>query len=337
MTWWQDRCKSSTPLWFTDVCLRGISQVMLQNNPLTGVLFLAAIVWASLAADAYRLAIAAILAVIVATLTAQWLRVDSDELESGLHGYNATLVGLALATFLTPGPLLWLYIVFGAIVSVIATLATFNVLKPWGLPALTAPFVLVAWLMLLASYGFAGLSGSSLPSGAVVGAYQSYHVDPLDILGFIQGVVKSISQVFLKADGVAALLLVAGLLVSSPAAAAFAVGGAIIAVATAHIMGAESQLITGGLLGFSPVLTAITLGTVFYRPSPRVAAYAALGAAFTVVAQAATRFFIPSADATHSASAKPALGRSMMAETPRRSHASSVSRRGCAAITMTRA
>lgn len=288
MTWWHDRCKSSTPLWFTDVCLRGIAQVMLQNNPLTGALFLAAIVWASVAADAYRLAIAAVLAVIVATLTAQWLRVDSDELESGLHGYNATLVGLALATFLAPGPLLWFYVVFGAVVSVIATLATFNLLKPSGLPALTAPFVLVAWLMLLASYGFAGLSGTSLPSGAVVGAYQAYHVDPLDIFGFIQGVFKSISQVFLKADGVAALLLIAGLAVSSVAAAAFAVAGAVVAVATAHVLGAESQLITGGLLGFSPVLTAIALGTVFYRPSLRVAAYAALGAAFTVVAQAAT-------------------------------------------------
>jgi urea transporter len=288
MTWWQDRCKSFAPLWFTDVCLRGIAQVMLQNNPLTGALFLAAIVWASFAADAYRLAVAAVLAVIVANLTAQWLRVDSDELESGLYGYNATLVGLTLATFLAPGPLLWFYVVFGAVVSVIATLATFNVLKPWGLPALTFPFVLVAWLMLLASYGFAGLSGTSLPSGAVVGAYQAYHVDPLDVVGFIQGVFKSISQVFLKADGVAAVLLIAGLLVSSPAAAAFAVGGAVIAVATAHLLGAESQLITGGLLGFSPVLTAITLGTVFYRPSPRVATYAALGAAFTVVAQAAT-------------------------------------------------
>ncbi len=287
MTWWQDRCKSSTPLWFIDVCLRGIAQVMLQNNPLTGALFLAAIVWASFAADAYQLAIAAILAVIVATLTAQWLRVDSDELESGLYGYNATLVGLTLATFLAPGPLLWSYVVFGAIVSVVATFATFNVLKPWGLPALTFPFVLVAWLMLLASYGFAGLSGTSLPSGAVVGAYQPYHVDPLDLFGFIQGVFKSISQVFLKADGIAAVLLVAGLFVSSPAAAAFAVGAAIIAVAAAHVLGAESQLITGGLLGFSPVLTAITLGTVFYRPSPRVAVYAALGTAFTVVAQAA--------------------------------------------------
>lgn len=298
MNWWNDRCKASKPVWFADICLRGISQVMLQNNPLTGALFLAAIVWASYAADAWRLAIAAILAVIVATLTALWLRVSSDELESGLFGYNATLVGLTLGTFLAPGPLLWLYVVFGAMVSVIATLATFNMLKPTGLPALTFPFVLVAWLMLLATYGFAGLSGASLPAGAVVGAHQAYQSAPLDVLGFISGVFLSISQVFLKADGVAALLLMAGLLVSSRAAAAFAVGGAVLAVATAHVLGAESDLITGGLLGFSPVLTAITLGTVFYRPSPRVAVYAAVGTAFTVITQAAmnvalTPFAVP--------------------------------------------
>lgn len=287
MGWWKDRCRSSRPVWFADLCLRGIAQVMLQNNPLTGALFLAAIVWASVAADASRLAVATILAVAVATLTAQWLRVDTNELESGLYGYNAALVGLALATFLEPGALLWFYVVFGAIVSVIATLAAFRALKPFGLPALTAPFVLVTWLMLLASYGFAGLSGSALPAGAVVGAYQAYPTAPLDAVGFIRGVFLSISQVFLKADGIAALLLIAGLLVSSRAAAAFAIGGATLAVATAHLFGAESDLITGGLLGFSPVLTAITLGTAFYRPSPRVAIYAATGTAFTVVTQVA--------------------------------------------------
>ena len=59
------------------------------------------------------------------------------------------------------------------------------------------------------------------------------------------------------------------------------------AVVTAHLLGAESDLVTGGLLGFSPVLTAIALGTVFYRPGLRVAVYAALGTVFTVVVQAA--------------------------------------------------
>jgi len=100
-------------------------------------------------------------------------------------------------------------------------------------------------------------------------------------------VLHSISQVFLKGSVVSALLLLAGLAVNSLAAAAFAVGGAILAVITAHLLGAESELITAGLLGFSPVLTAIALGTVFHQPGWRVAAYAALGTVFTVVAQAA--------------------------------------------------
>ena len=51
-----------------------------------------------------------------------------------------------------------------------------------------------------------------------------------------------------------------GLAVNSLAAAAFALAGAILAVLTAHLFGAESEMITGGLLGFSPVLTAIALG-----------------------------------------------------------------------------
>ena len=92
---------------------------------------------------------------------------------------------------------------------------------------------------------------------------------------------------FLKGSGVAALLLLAGLAVNSLAAAAFALGGAILAVAAAHLLGAESELVTAGLLGFSPVLTAVALGAVFHKPGMRAAAYAALGTVFTVVAQAA--------------------------------------------------
>ncbi len=74
---------------------------------------------------------------------------------------------------------------------------------------------------------------------------------------------------------------------SSIPAALFALGGAALAVITAHLLGAESDLVSAGLLGFSPVLTAITVGTVFYAPSVRVALYAALATVFTVIVQAA--------------------------------------------------
>lgn len=88
-----------------------------------------------------------------------------------------------------------------------------------------------------------------------------------------------------KTSGVAALLLLAGLAVKSLAVAAFALAGAIVSVITAHLLGVESGLITGGLMGFSPVLTAIALGAVFYEPSPRVAVYALVGTVCTVIVQ----------------------------------------------------
>ena len=294
---WEGLCASSGVLQFVDINLRGIGQVMLQDNPLTGALFLAAIAWGSYAAGVPHVAIAGVVAVVVATLTAQWLRVDRESLHSGHYGFNGILVGMALATFLAPNALLWVYVVLGAAISVVVKLATTNVVKPWG-GALTFPFVLTTWLLLLATYGFSGLAGTVLPSGNVVTAFQPYQASPLQVIDLVRGVFQSISQVFLSASSLAALLLLAGLAVNSLAAAAFALGGAILAVLTAHLFGAESELITGGLLGFSPVLTAIALGTVFYQPSWRVAAYTAAGTIFTVIAQAAlnvalTPFGIP--------------------------------------------
>ena len=214
-----------------------------------------------------------------------------------LYGFNGILVGLALATFLASGPLIWVYVILGAAVSVVGMLATTNVVKPWG-GALTFPFVLTTWLLLLATYGFTGLVGTALPSGNVVTAFQPYQASPLQLIDLVQGVFQSISQVFLKGSGIAAVLLLAGLAVNSLAAAAFALGGSILAVLTAHLFGAESELITGGLLGFSPVLTSIALGTVFYQPSWRVVAYTVLATVFTVIAQSAlnvalTPFAIP--------------------------------------------
>ena len=284
---WESLCEASSVLRFVDINLRGVGQVMFQDNPLSGALFLAAIAWGSFAAGVPQVLFGGLLAVVTATRTAQWLRVDRSSLHSGLYGFNGVLVGLALATFIAPGPLLWAYVVLGAAVSVVAMEATANVCKSWGMPALTFPFVLVTWLLLLATYGFAGLFGAALPSAGVVAPFTSMAATRLDAGLFVQATLLSISQVFLKGSVIAALLFLAGLAVNSFAAAVAAVAGAILAVLTAHGLGAESDLVTGGLLGFSPVLTAVALGTVFNQPSLRVALFAALGTVFTVVAQAA--------------------------------------------------
>ncbi len=286
LTPWTRWCAASAVLRFFDESLRGVGQVLFQDNPLSGALFLAGIAWASYAAGAPEIVMGGVLAVLVATLMAQWLHVDEASRAAGLYGYNAMLVGLALMTFLGPGPLRVVYVVLGAMVSVVAMLGTAHAVKRLGVSALTFPFVITTWAMLLAAPVFSALTGEAQPP-VDSAALETIVAAPLGPADFVQGVLQSISQVFLKGNGVTALFLLAGLAVSSVPAAAFALGGAILAVAAAHLLGAESDLITGGLLGFSPVLTAIALGTVFAQPSVRVAAYAALGVVFTVVTQAA--------------------------------------------------
>lgn len=300
---WEGLCKSSGALRFVDRNLRGIGQVMFQDNPASGLLFAIAIGWGSIAGGVPAVAIGGLVAVLVATAMAQWLRVDEAGLNAGLYGFNAYLVGLALPTFMTASLQLWVYVAFGGAVSVVVTLALSRALATWNVSALTAPFVLVSWLLLLATNAFSGLDASALsPSGAIV-PIDPAAASPLRVAEFVQGSFASITQVFLKGHAPAGLLLLAGLAVNSLAAAVFAVVGALVAVLTAHALGAESELITAGLLGFSPVLTAIALGAVFYRPSPRVVAYTLLATVLTVVVQGAmmaalTPFAIPTLTAS---------------------------------------
>lgn len=284
---WEGRCAASKSMRFADYNLRGIGQVMFQDNPLSGLLFFLAIGWGSFVAGMPQVAIGGLVALVAGTLAAQWLRVEASALAAGLYGYNAYLVGLCFGTFLALTPMWWLYVALGGAVSVPVTLAVANVFKGWGVAALTGPFVLVAWLFLLATYAFSAIDGSGLPMAAEVVAIDPAAANPLAVGDFVVGILKSITQVFFKASIFAALLLLAGLAVNSIAAAAFAVGGAIVAVATAHALGAESDLITGGLMGFSPVLTAVALGAVFYKPGVSVAFYALVGTVFTVIVQGA--------------------------------------------------
>lgn len=283
---WEARCSASAALRFIDVNLRGIGQVMFQDHPLSGLLFFIAIGWGSYAAGMMHVAAGGLVALVAASATAYWLRADEADIRAGLYGFNGYLVGLALTTFMVPTATMWIYVVLGGAVSTVAMLAIANLGKAWSLPALTAPFVLVAWLMLLATHVFANLEGA-LPASDIVVPIDPAFADPLRVGDFVRGTLLSISQVFLKGDGISALLLLAGLAVSSLASAAWGLAGAIIAVVTAHALGAESDLVTGGLMGFSPVLTAIALGAVFNKPGWRVSLYAVVGTVFTVLVQGA--------------------------------------------------
>jgi urea transporter len=204
---------------------------------------------------------------------------------------------------MAPSTTMWVYVLFGGAVSVVVMLAIANVFKTWSVPALTAPFVLTALLLLLATNAFSRLDGGALPPVGEIVPIDPAAAGPLGFGDFVGGIFTSITQVFLKGHGPAALLLLAGLAVNSVASAIFALVGAVVGVITAHLLGAESELVTAGLLGFNPVLTAIALGAVFYKPGARVVAYALVATVLSVIVQGTmmallTPFGIPTLTAT---------------------------------------
>lgn len=77
------------------ITLKGVSQVMLQENIYTGLLFFIAIFYVNQIASLYML-----LATFLATYFAFKISLDENSLNSGIYGFNAALVGVAVELFL---------------------------------------------------------------------------------------------------------------------------------------------------------------------------------------------------------------------------------------------
>lgn len=273
---------------FVDISLRGVGQVIFQNNPLTGLFFLAAIFWGAVSTGQITIATGAVVALLVATITAMLLHADSRLLKQGMFGFNGVLVGAAVPTFLAPSPAMWFVLIIGAAVSSVAMLAISKVMKTWDTPALTFPFVLTSWFLALSAYSFEHLPITSMGPRALphdIGA------DPAgfsaSILPLTSAWLKGPAEVFLINNAVSGVLVITGLLVSSVWAGIFALLGSAVALFLSLGLGASLSDIEAGLFGFSPVLTAVGLGCVFFQPSWRVTLFALLGTVFTVLVQGA--------------------------------------------------
>lgn len=272
---------------FMLVCLRGAGQVMFQNNAMTGLFFLIGIFWGAWQAGIIAVGVGAVVGLVFGTVMAYLLPVPRADIDAGLHGYNGILVGCALPTFFAVTPLLWVYVAVGAVFSTIVMLAVANVFKTWKVAAMTGPFVFTTWFLMLAAYNFTHLTITGLPHAAlpVVGAeIPTYSLSPIQY-GIAS--LKGVAQVFLINNWITGILFLVGLACSSIYAAVFGLVGSIIAVGTAQLLGANTSAVMAGLYQFSAVLTAIGLGSTFYKPNLRVLLYTVVGTVFTVVAQGA--------------------------------------------------
>ena len=286
---WGRGCASNTVLRLADACLRGAGQVVFQDHPLSGLAFLAAIAWAAWQAALPALLAGALLGLLASTAAAHVLRADEAALRRGLHGFNGLLVGVALPVFLAPTPAMVLLLVLGAAASTPLMQAITRLMQRLGLPALTAPFLVTTWALLLvaqglglpaapaaASAGTAGLD-AALPGGEL----------PARVWPLLRGLLVAPAQVFLLDDPVSGLLVLLGLALASRRALGWALLGATLASATAWAAGLDAAGLGRGVYGFSAVLTAVALGDAAPAASRRQRLAVLPAIVLTVLAQAA--------------------------------------------------
>lgn len=221
---------------FVTITLKGLGQIMLQENAVTGLLFLIGICYGS-----FIMGVTALLATVCGTATALFLKYDKSEIDQGLYGFSAALVGVALLLFLKPVVLSWILVIIGA--SSATIIQHFFIKRK--IPVFTLPFVLVTWLMLFFANNYFTTTLAA-PTSAIVSTTDYF------IFGF-----KGYGQVIFQDNLVAGLLFFIAVFISSPISALYGFIGAVLSAIIAFKLSVPINDISIGLFSYNAVLCAI--------------------------------------------------------------------------------
>ena len=221
--------------------LTGFSQILLQESAWAGLLFLLAI-----ACGGWPMLAGALLGNLCSSQAARLLGLASTaQRERGWYGYNGALVGLALTLYFPPSVLLLLVLALACALTA-PLLALWERYCSW--PALTTPFVLLTWAVLLLA-GAGGWPTQAPPPAPA----------PAPAAGALVAVLRGVGQIVFQDHWLAGVLLLLGTALVSLRAAAWALAGSALGAALALAWGLPAAWVAAGLYGFNPALTALAL------------------------------------------------------------------------------
>jgi urea transporter len=222
-----------------DPYLKGIGQIMLQENSLTGLIFLIGIFL-----NSPLLALGLLIGTIVGTLTAQVLKYDKGNINSGLYGFNAALVGIAMLVFFDSTVLVWAGIV---VLSALSTVLM-NFCLQKKIPIFTFPFILLVWIAL---YFFHNVAPVEAPSEEDLAGLIPENFD-LKNFGFGYG------EVIFQGSFISGVLFMIAVFISNPNASLYGMAGSFVASIFAFLIIDKFDAVQQGWFTFNAVLCAIT-------------------------------------------------------------------------------
>ncbi|WP_447892238.1 urea transporter [Pseudomonas marginalis] len=230
------------PDW-AEALLNGFSQIFLQRHPLCGLLCLLAIL-----IGAPALLGGALLGGVAGLLTAQRRDYPKAERQAGLYSYNGVLLGLLISQHFAWSALLPpLILACGGLSAILTRQWLKHASRPYDLPAYTAPFVGLGWLLL-----------GSVPHSA-------FALGEPDTLAVLGAPFTGLAQIMLLDQPLAGALIALGLWLANRRAAVWAVIGASSGVMIALLLDDTSAALLG-LHSYNPALAALALSQARRQP-----------------------------------------------------------------------
>jgi len=222
---------------FFDAITRGFGQIMLQNNRVTGLLFIAGIAFHS-----PIMAVMGLIGAFASTTFAGFVGYSDDDIDNGLYGFNGALVGVASGYFYAISvPSIALTMLCAALSSMIMNI----MMRRMTLPPYTMPFILATWVMMALANNFA------IPSAN----HETLH------RALIGPLFNSFGQIIFQENYITGIMFAIGVFVSSIWAGIMGVVGGLIAVISAMCPDANLQsMAQSGLIGYNAVLCGIAMG-----------------------------------------------------------------------------
>lgn len=230
-----DKIIAKVPL--IDTVLKGLGQIMLQENSTTGLLFLIGIFLGNI-----HCGIGAAVSVSVGTLTAKLLKYNKEEIEAGLYGFSAALVGVALTFLFQSSILLWVLLI---VASALAAIIQHFFIKR-NIPVFTLPFILLTWVLY---FGIQHLTNI----GPAVNVENEFLVAQNDLFTSTNG----FAEVIFQGTPMSGVIFFIGVFICSPAAALYGMAASSFSAEISNLFGGSMDQIHMGLFSFNAVLTAI--------------------------------------------------------------------------------
>jgi urea transporter len=231
--------------------LNGFSQIFLQRHPGCGALILLAI-----AVGAPNLLGGALLGGAASWLTAVRRRYAPDDIEAGLYGYNGVLLGLLLSARFEPSLYLALLILCASGLSSLLLNALLKAVRQHNwLPAYTAPFVGLGWILLAL--------GGPLELTPTTTAGTTLHSGWIDTP---MAIIRGIGQVIFLDQPTAGALVLGALFLAGWRVGLWALLGSSTALVLALLQGMPMQAVLVGLFSLNGALIALALGKDLRRP-----------------------------------------------------------------------